>query len=314
MTSDIVTLAADATREQIVEAVERGGGVVVEGFVPDDLLRRLNNELDAIAKHWPAGSTFSDDEIMQTAHGSHTKRFCGLVRRSRSFIELLCDVRVAAFADHFLLPNCGSYRLNTSQLTEVGPGAAQQVLHRDDWGWPGGTRGVTLTAQTITALTDFTGENGATIVAVGSHRWSDQDRYPEPSETTSVELSAGSTLLYTGQLIHGAGANVTATKRRRALAMGFVLGWLRTEENHYLSVPQELVCSLPERAQCLLGYRSYEHRTPIGRLGMVDHGDPVYALRKRGLVDDDAHEGAVWPLPSTVRTGPAVDTALWADV
>jgi ectoine hydroxylase-related dioxygenase (phytanoyl-CoA dioxygenase family) len=309
---EITTLPRNATVAQIIDAIEGDGGVVVAGFA-NDLIGDLNSELEDTIAWWPAGSRYVDD-IMQLAHGSQTKRFCGLARRSETFVKMLCDDRVAAVADHFLLPNCGSYRLNTSQLTEVGPGASAQVLHRDDWGWPpGGSGALTLSFQTITALTDFTVENGATVIALGSHEWEDRNRYPNPEETTQAELTAGSTLLYTGQLIHGAGANVTTGEGRRALAMSFVLGWLRTEENHYLAVPPEVACSLPERAQCLLGYRSYEHRSPIGRLGMVDHADPVHDLRRRGLLGDDAEEGTVWPVPELRHDSASVDGGHWID-
>lgn len=310
MPPTITTLPPESTAPTIIEAVERDGAVIVEHFVADAALDSLNGELGAVAECWPSGSSFAD-EIMQLAHGPRTKRFCGLARRSSTFVELLCDERVAAFAGHFLLPNCGSYCLNTSQVMEVCPGAPAQVLHRDDWGWPGGAGDVTFTVQTITALSDFTLENGATIVAPGSHRWADRNRYPEESETVGVELEAGSTLLYTGQLIHGAGANVTNAQGRRALAMGFVLGWLRTEENHYLAVPPHIACTLPERAQHLLGYRSYEHRSPIGRLGMVDHSDPVHELRAQGLLDANAREGGVWPLLRDAPTDSAVDSGHW---
>ena len=39
-------LPADCTADDIVEANERDGGVIVEGWLPPDLLARFNSELD----------------------------------------------------------------------------------------------------------------------------------------------------------------------------------------------------------------------------------------------------------------------------
>ncbi len=44
-------------------------------------------------------------------------------------------------------------------------------------------------------------------------------------------MSAGSVLLYTGSLYHGAGENLT-DKDRDGLIVHYTLGWLRQEENH----------------------------------------------------------------------------------
>ena len=51
--------------------------------------------------------------------------------------------------------------------------------------------------------------------------------------------------------------------------VGFVVGWLRTEENTFLSVPLEKVRTMPVRARQLLGYES--HAT----IGVVDVRSPM---------------------------------------
>ena len=38
--------------------------------------------------------------------------------------------------DHFLAPNCGQYRLNSSEIIEIHGGETAQVLHWDDVIWP----------------------------------------------------------------------------------------------------------------------------------------------------------------------------------
>ena len=54
--------------------------------------------------------------------------------------------------------------------------------------------------------------------------------------------------------------------------LGYVLGWLRTEENMFLSVPLDKVRAMPRRVQELLGYKA------IRAMGVVDVGSPMALL------------------------------------
>jgi len=245
----------------------------VKHLLEPDLLGRLNAELDGdIATH-PPGSR-SDSELWQVFHGQKTIRFCGLAAKSDAFIEVLLHPVLKAFADHYLLANCGSYWLNTSQTMIIGGGEPAQMLHRDEGNWPHFPwPGPELTVSSIFALNDFTEENGATLVAPGSHRWPDPQREAQPEEVTQAVMPAGSVLLYTGKVIHAAGANRTPDTWRRGMHISFVLGWLRPEEHHALAVPLEVARQLPEQVQHLLGYRSYHPSGYGGRLGLVDFED-----------------------------------------
>ena len=58
--------------------------------------------------------------------------------------------------------------------------------------------------------------------------------------------------------------------------MSYVLGWLRTEENNYLSTPLEIARKLPRRSQELLGYAAHDAiESGGGYLGTVDLRSPV---------------------------------------
>ncbi len=85
-------------------------------------------------------------------------------------------------------------------------------------------------------------------------------------------MPKGSVVLCTGRIIHGDGAN-RSDRVRRALNVDHVLGWLRQEENQYLSCPPEVARELPREIQKLTGYT-------IG----------AYALR---CVDDVRDSGAL---------------------
>ncbi len=263
--------AADPV-DKILDAVERDGGAIVHDLLEPDLVRRLRGELDARIEAHPAGSR-TGDALLSAFHGANTKRFCGLTKRAPSFVEVLLHPTLAAFADRLLLPNCGSYWLNTGQMMVIGPGEPAQLLHRDEANWPHFPwPRVELTVSCMVALGDFTEENGATLVVPVSQRRDDVTRHPELHEITQASRPAGSGLLYTGKVFHGAGQNRSEASRL-GMHVSFVVGWLRPEENHYLAVPLEAAAKLPPEARALLGYATYHPSVIGGRLGLVDFED-----------------------------------------
>jgi ectoine hydroxylase-related dioxygenase (phytanoyl-CoA dioxygenase family) len=66
-------------------------------------------------------------------------------------------------------------------------------------------------------------------------------------------MSAGSVVVYTGSTFHGGGENVS-NGDRVGLNISYSLGWLRQEENQYLSVPPEVAKTLDPELSALLGY------------------------------------------------------------
>ena len=185
--------------------------------------------------------------------------------------ELLCDPLYKGMGDHYLGED--NYYLNTGQLICIGPGETPQLLHRDELNWPeaaGQDEQITVTA--IFALTDFTEENGATVIAPGSHNWPGALPEVKPEQTCRAVMKAGAALLYNGKVIHGGGSNTSKDEWRVGLHAGFVSGWLRAEENHQLTTSLEAARKLPEHAQRMLGFRSYVP-PKSARLGMVNYED-----------------------------------------
>jgi len=107
---------------------------------------------------------------------------------------------------------------------------------------------------------------------------------PEPDELVCAEMPAGSAVLYLGSTIHAGGRNSTKDGWRRGMHMSFVVGWLRTEENNYLSTPPGVARTLSRRAQELLGYAAHDAiAVGGGYLGAVDLLDPVELLAQGKL-------------------------------
>lgn len=254
---------------------DRDGGLIVEHFIGPELLARLIDDFQPLVAQHRAGSTTPG--FWSEFHGDQTKRVTGLAARSTAWCELLCDARYAEMGDHYL--GAGDYWLNTGQLICIGPGETPQVLHRDELNWPHAMRDREITVTAIFALTDFTAENGATVIAPGSNHWPGAMPAVPEGSTCQATMPAGSALLYSGKVIHGGGRNTTTDEWRIGLHAGFCCGWLRSEENHQLTVPIESARQMPERVQHLLGYRSYSPHDGLGgRLGLVHYDDAAAVL------------------------------------
>ena len=123
---------------------------------------------------------------------------------------------------------------------------------------------------------DFTEDNGATHVVPGSHRWDDPERVPREDEIARAVMKAGSAVFIPGKTIHGGGAN-TSGAIRRSIVVSYVLGWLKTQENHQLHHRLEDVAKWPERARQLLGYDLYAYYDDNlfgGPLGYYEYKSP----------------------------------------
>ena len=175
-----------------------------------------------------------------------------LVARSPRTRELVMNKAVLGAVGAFLDPYCHRFQLHLTQIIRLKPGQGKQAIHRDRWAWGKYLQGIEPQLNTIWALTDFTEENGATQVVPGSIDWPD-GRQPTPEEICQAVMPAGSLLLYTGSVFHAGGENRSSADRV-GLNITYSLGWLRQEENQFLSCPPEIARDLEPELQDLLGY------------------------------------------------------------
>ncbi len=238
------TLPADTPTPEVMRVLDRDGALILEGLISPSETDALREELAPyVLATKPGQDGFS---------GTRTTRTGALVARSPRIRPVVMDARIAGLCDAVLKPNCTRYQLHLSQVIRILPGQAAQPIHRDRWAWGAYLKGIEPQLNTIWALTDFTRENGATQVAPGSIDWPDQ-REPTPDEITWAEMKRGSALIYTGTVFHGGGANIS-NEERWGLNLTYTLGWLRQEENQYLSCPPEIARTLDPALQDMLGY------------------------------------------------------------
>src|SRR3954453_8830674 len=279
--------------DAIYSALQRDGAVIIDHLLTPEVVARVNEEVGGhLDRADPDEPMFNP--VMQAFHGPQTRQVSGVPGISPTFaVDVMCHPLLLELCDRVLLPSCARYQLNLGHLLQRGPGAEEQWLPRDEAVWSDMPRpGPELQLATVIAFVDFTRENGATRVVPGSHRWPDRNLSPieqvlrpRPSDDqiTCAEMPAGSAVVYLGGTIHGGGANGTDVARRGA-HLSYCLGWLRTEENNYLSIPPSLAATLPRKAQELIGYAVHDSiPRGGGYLGMVRMQDPVELLARGEL-------------------------------
>jgi ectoine hydroxylase-related dioxygenase (phytanoyl-CoA dioxygenase family) len=232
-----------ATKERLGVLLREHGCVVIDSLFSDSLAT-VRSELERVL----AAGRLGDNDF----DGYATRRVFDPLARTRVLDKLLLHDLLAATVNALI----GPAQLGMTVLTEIGPGQAAQRLHRDAsvYPLPPGTGPVMV--NTIWAIDDFTADNGATIVAPGSHLEATRPAAYDPARLVPAEMGAGSVLVYDGRLVHGAGSNDTSSGRV-GLIIEHVVRWLRPGDNHSLTVPPEVAVALPARLQELLGYNQH---------------------------------------------------------
>lgn len=276
----VSTLPSNATVDEIYQATQRDGAVIVADLISVERVQQINAELDAALNGRGTSSSIAYDKRSD----SLTRRLSSLVARSNGVIDTILEAQLLGWAEQAL--DDPNIQLCSTQMLEVWPGAPAQTLHTDEGSWPTflqGPHNRELQCCCLVALTDFTEENGATRVRPGTHQQSiDWLQLTEVVPTVPAEMKAGSALFFTGKVGHGAGAN-QSTSTRRGMTLTFCPGWLRAGEAQCLTVSPEYARQLPQRMRELMGFRSFYQelvpgQEPFASLWQYEIGDASLAL------------------------------------
>lgn len=223
---------------EVARQLEDSGYAVIPGLLPRQVLDAAREELGMLVEAAGWGSGFD---------GTRTKRAWAPLAVTRCLDQAALDPLVLDAVEQAIGP--GAQFGNTCAI-QLHPGQQAQVLHYEQGIYPLPRDGdVMITA--LWALDDFTADNGATRIVPGSHlRPSGK---PDAAEAVPAEMPAGSVLLFSGRLYHGAGAN-TSARPRLGVVIDYLQPWLRPCEAHTLSASHAQVRQLPQRLQELLGF------------------------------------------------------------
>ncbi|AWK12600.1 phytanoyl-CoA dioxygenase [Streptomyces spongiicola] len=279
MTDGLRRVAPDSGLEEAVEILERDGALVVEDLADAGTLKALWDDLGPALD----ARDYSGDWY----NGTRTRRVSSVFARTDRLTPVVTHPlflgaarRIMQRPVHVWIGRSRTALVPTVQISgtqaiQIHQGQGKQPLHRDDALHLRRHPGPTSRVQLMLAMSDFTADNGGTLMIPGSHHW-DDERPPRAEEAVPTEMRAGSGLVWLGGVYHGGGANTTDTPRT-GLTIALDLGNLRQEENQYLAVPRESVLAYPEEVRRLLGY----DRCPPG-LGWYEMDDPYVLLADDG--------------------------------
>lgn len=228
------------------------GYCIIRGAVPPLLVDRLANDL--------ASDFQSTPHSTGPFYGEKTRRFHGLLRRSRHIGRFALDPLVVAIVETFLKPWCDTIQINLTQAIEIEPGGLPQPPHRDQDMWPVRSPDVEYMINVMWPFTSYRAENGATLIWPGSHRRQDDIVMPL-EEAIAAEMNPGDALVFLGSTLHAGGAN-RSLDARRGMIISYSLGWLKPYELPWLAYPPEIARSLPRSLMSLAGYQA--HRPNLG--------------------------------------------------
>jgi ectoine hydroxylase-related dioxygenase (phytanoyl-CoA dioxygenase family) len=279
----LTTLEASAPLEEVIAHIERDGGVIIRDYFDGETLNETRVEIDAALE----SAAWGQDDFS----GQRTKRLYGVFKHTKHAATAARHPIYNGVAAHYLeraRPICvgedrveivPNYQIGVTSIIDIHPGEGAQPLHRDDtvWQWRHHEGYNQARVQLMVAITDFTAENGGTMVVPGSHRW-DDTRAPKIEEALPTEMAAGSALIWVGGTYHGGGTN-NSDGNRIGLTLGFDLGFLRQEENAFLTYPPEIARTFDEDIQKLLGYSTCPPGTGfVGHEGTM--ADPIFLLKE----------------------------------
>jgi ectoine hydroxylase-related dioxygenase (phytanoyl-CoA dioxygenase family) len=223
---------------EVARQLEDSGYAVIPGLLPRQALDTAREELGMLVEAAGWGSGFD---------GTRTKRAWAPLAVTRCLDQAALDPLVLDAVEQAIGPGA---QFGNPCAIQLHPGQQAQVLHYEQGIYPlPRDRDVMVTA--LWALDDFTADNGATRIVPGSHlRPSGK---PDAAEAVPAEMPAGSVLLFSGRLYHGAGAN-TSARPRLGVVIDYLQPWLRPCEAHTLSASHAQVRQLPQRLQELLGF------------------------------------------------------------
>ena len=263
---------------------EFGYGLLANGISPEEVAAgrtRLEEQAEAEAKlgtaHRDAGPNGS----------GVNQRLWFLINKGQVFRDFLLNRRVRELVGHILGDD---YLLSSFTANIARPGGIVEP-HTDQWWMPkptfpgktvvrpgsmtrakargahiGGDATASLpmippavACNAMWMLTDFTVENGATLIVPGSHLWG---REPDSKRDTDIQwvpltAPAGTVAVFEARTWHSTGANTGATDRIGALTY-FCAPMFRQQENIAMGVSDEVLESASEELLGLIGYKLWQ--------------------------------------------------------
>lgn len=285
MQAEIV--AIPPIRQDLADAyqdLETYGVALLENALAPERVTQLSTRLDQLAsEERAAGTAFLEDGNMGSREAGPNQRIFGLIGKSKEFRKLALEdqamsVAKKLFGSTYGLPDeyvsevgLDSVLLSSLTANIVGQGGIEMMKHADQAYMPSSTpyAGVMNVAW---LLSDFTPENGGTLVAPGSHLAENPLQFfMNPPTMVPVTAPAGTALFLDGRTWHATGSSSVSTKRSAIFAY-YCRPYMRQQENYSLTLSTELRESVSEELLKLLGFEAW---FTLGDIEGAAKGAPV---------------------------------------
>ncbi len=183
-----------------------------------------------------------------------------MLKRSPRVHHLVRDPVILPAVQRILGGGCDRIQLNVAQAIEIHPGEVRQFPHRDHDMWPCAKGDQEYLLNVIWPLTSFSANNGATHIYPNSHGVEGMVK-SDLGPPVVAACEPGSAICFLGSTAHGAGSNLSGDVRR-ALVIGYSLGWLKPYENPWLAYPPAVARTFDPELAGLAGY--VQHRPNLG--------------------------------------------------
>ena len=210
----------------VVELQEAARQLLVDGYclLEDRLPEAQATEMAADFIRMHADAALAGDKHVQPGY----ETLFGMLNRDDRTWDCAFHPDTVAIARHIL---GGSGRVVEAACKPNWPGAeGQWPLHVDSAGNFAQVPDVPWMINTIWMLSDFTAENGATLIVPGSHgarlHRPPEDLQPDDTGILAVEGRAGSVLMWHAGVWHGAGSNVSDSDIRVGLNVAYYPRWM----------------------------------------------------------------------------------------
>ncbi|MEV0043983.1 phytanoyl-CoA dioxygenase family protein [Nocardia rhamnosiphila] len=240
--------------EQAKADLDRAGYAILSGALPAETVREARQVLaDEIARE----AAIDEDSVSGGVFDPDKKnrRLSRLPNRHHLFRDILEHPVALELTKYILGPTLAneSYLVHSFDANVTRPGSGQQAIHTD------ASTGIRhqprpFQARFIWTLDEFEEENGATRVVPGSHLKDVDFSGATHYESVPAEAPAGSLIIYTDMLLHGAGANVSADRERASLNLGYCMPWHRPMINFPVVVDPKVMAGTSRTLRQLLGY------------------------------------------------------------
>jgi hypothetical protein len=285
----------DTIMKEAACLLQKYGAVIIDDLVSSEGMDLLTRDLerDVSGTFFGAPGSFAGAQTTRNAAKPLGESRVAQALAVHPIVLGVVDAILSPYTKRIILGTC-------SAITVVGPRSAAeppapaQVYHRDDSMWAGdwitnlACRGSmssmsatdddelslssfpNLSVSVMWAVSDFTADNGATRLALLSHRQCPRTAQA-PTDMTfhPAVMKKGSVVLWLGGTFHGAGASspwvgdvdtavppspLPPREPRRGLLYIYNLGYLRSEHNFFHAIPPNIIAKFDAPLRDLLGY------------------------------------------------------------